>query len=96
MIKLGAGLDQKPTRRAPPDFRPTGEAGQLLQHQARQPRNRKNEKVDAIADKFSTPTYTLDIAEMLPSFFELDVEGGILTFRQRWRMQLAGIRAMGA
>ena len=26
---------------------------------------RKNEKVDAVADKFSTPTYTLDIAEML-------------------------------
>ena len=26
---------------------------------------RENEKVDAVADKFSTPTYTLDIAEML-------------------------------
>jgi len=25
----------------------------------------ENEKVDAVADKFSTPTYTLDIAEML-------------------------------
>ena len=43
-------------------------------------RAQENEKVDAIADKFSTPTYTLDIAEMLPSFFELDVEGGILHF----------------
>jgi len=28
-----------------------------------------NEEVDAVADKFSTPTYTLDIAEMLPRFF---------------------------
>jgi dTDP-4-dehydrorhamnose reductase len=26
---------------------------------------RENEKVDAVSDKFSTPTYTLDIAEML-------------------------------
>src|SRR5437773_3412247 len=43
-------------------------------------RAQKNEKVDAIADKFSTPTYTLDIAEMLPRFFELDVQGGILHF----------------
>src|SRR5947209_76503 len=43
-------------------------------------RAQENEKVDAIADKFSTPTYTLDIAEMLPQFFEVDVEGGILHF----------------
>src|SRR6059036_3400608 len=43
-------------------------------------RAQENEKVDAIADKFSTPTYTLDIAEMLPRFFEPDVEGGILHF----------------
>ena len=43
-------------------------------------RAQKNEKVDAIADKFSTPTYTLDIAEILPRFFEPDVEGGILHF----------------
>jgi dTDP-4-dehydrorhamnose reductase len=28
-------------------------------------RAQENEKVDAISDKFSTPTYTLDIAEML-------------------------------
>jgi len=28
-----------------------------------------NDEVDAVADKFSTPTYTLDIAEMLPRFF---------------------------
>ena len=29
----------------------------------------ENKKVDAISDKISTPTYTLDIAEMLPQFF---------------------------
>jgi dTDP-4-dehydrorhamnose reductase len=33
---------------------------------------RENEKVDAVADKFSTPTYTSDIAEMLPVFFVAD------------------------
>ena len=43
-------------------------------------RARENEKVDAIADKFSTPTYTHDIAEMLPQFFDREVEGGILHF----------------
>lgn len=32
-------------------------------------RAQENEKVDAIADKFSTPTYTHDIARMLPQFF---------------------------
>ena len=32
-------------------------------------RAQENEHVDAIADKFSTPTYTHDIAEMLPRFF---------------------------
>ena len=32
-------------------------------------RARENEHIDAIADKFSTPTYTGDIAEMLPRFF---------------------------
>jgi dTDP-4-dehydrorhamnose reductase len=40
----------------------------------------ESERVDAIADKFSTPTYTHDIAEMLPRFFEGDVDGGILHF----------------
>jgi dTDP-4-dehydrorhamnose reductase len=40
-------------------------------------RARGNEQVDAIADKFSTPTYTLDIAEMLPQFFKGKAEGGI-------------------
>jgi dTDP-4-dehydrorhamnose reductase len=43
-------------------------------------RARENEQVEAIADKFSTPTYTLDIAEMLPQFFKANVEGGILHF----------------
>ena len=32
-------------------------------------RAQENEEVDAIADKFSTPTYTNDIAAMLPQFF---------------------------
>src|SRR5439155_1219547 len=43
-------------------------------------RAQENEKVDAIADKFSTPTYTHDIAQMLPQFFDGDGEGGILHF----------------
>jgi dTDP-4-dehydrorhamnose reductase len=38
-------------------------------------RAHENQEVDAIADKFSTPTYTRDIAEMLPQFFDVDVEG---------------------
>ena len=43
-------------------------------------RAQKEEKVDAISDKFSTPTYTHDVANMLPQFFERDVAGGILHF----------------
>lgn len=43
-------------------------------------RARENDHVDAIADKFSTPTYTRDIAEMLPRFFDVDVAGGVLHF----------------
>jgi dTDP-4-dehydrorhamnose reductase len=43
-------------------------------------RARTEEQVDAIADKFATPTYTKDIAEMLPRFFDLDLVGGILHF----------------
>jgi dTDP-4-dehydrorhamnose reductase len=43
-------------------------------------RARETEQVDAIADKFSTPTYTLDIARTLPQFFDVDVAGGILHF----------------
>jgi dTDP-4-dehydrorhamnose reductase len=43
-------------------------------------RARENDHVDAIADKFSTPTYTSDIAEMLPRFFDVDGPGGVLHF----------------
>jgi dTDP-4-dehydrorhamnose reductase len=43
-------------------------------------RAQENEKVDAIADKFSSPTYTHDVAQMLPQFFDRTVEGGILHF----------------
>jgi dTDP-4-dehydrorhamnose reductase len=43
-------------------------------------RAQENERVDAVADKFSTPSYTLDIANMLPRFFNLKASGGILHF----------------
>src|SRR4030095_998362 len=43
-------------------------------------RAQQNEKIDAISDKFSTPTYTYDIARMLPQFFDRGVEGGVLHF----------------
>jgi dTDP-4-dehydrorhamnose reductase len=43
-------------------------------------RAQQDEKIDAISDKFSTPTYTHDIAEMLPHFFDRGVAGGILHF----------------
>jgi dTDP-4-dehydrorhamnose reductase len=43
-------------------------------------RAQESAEIDAVADKFSTPTYTLDIAEMLPQLFDLDVNGGILHF----------------
>jgi dTDP-4-dehydrorhamnose reductase len=43
-------------------------------------RAREGDHVDAIADKFSAPTYTRDIAQMLPRFFDVDVERGILHF----------------
>ena len=43
-------------------------------------RAQQDEKIDAISDKFSTPTYTHDIAHMLPQFFDRDVAGGILHF----------------
>ncbi len=39
-------------------------------------RAREEEKIEAIGDKWSTPTYTLDLAEMLPRVF--DVDAGIL------------------
>jgi dTDP-4-dehydrorhamnose reductase len=40
----------------------------------------ENEQIDAIADKFATPTYTLDIAQALPRLFNVDVGGGVLHF----------------
>ncbi|HYY36014.1 MAG TPA: dTDP-4-dehydrorhamnose reductase, partial [Candidatus Binatia bacterium] len=45
----------------------------------------ENEKVEAVADKFSTPTYTLDIAKMLPQFFDGSVSGEILHFANAGR-----------
>ncbi len=42
-------------------------------------RARDSEQVEAVADKFSSPTYTADIVAMLPQFFSDDV-GGILHF----------------
>jgi dTDP-4-dehydrorhamnose reductase len=41
-------------------------------------RAQEGEKIDAVSDKFSTPTYTQDIARMLPQFFDRRLEGGIL------------------
>src|ERR1700693_835345 len=35
-------------------------------------RAREDEKIEAIGDKWSTPTYTSDIAELLPRVFEVD------------------------
>ena len=43
-------------------------------------RAQQEEKIDAISDKFSTPTYTHDIAHMLPRFFDRGAAGGILHF----------------
>jgi dTDP-4-dehydrorhamnose reductase len=40
-------------------------------------RAQESEHVDAIADKFSTPTYTQDVAEMLPKFFDAAAVAGI-------------------
>jgi dTDP-4-dehydrorhamnose reductase len=41
-------------------------------------RAREEKKIEAIADKWSTPTYTSDIAESLPRLF--DIDAGILHF----------------
>ncbi|MFN2540945.1 MAG: dTDP-4-dehydrorhamnose reductase [Chthoniobacterales bacterium] len=38
-------------------------------------RAREHEQIDAVADKFSAPTYTADIAKMLPRFFGRAVAG---------------------
>ena len=43
-------------------------------------RAQEEEKIDAISDKFSTPTYTHDIVHMLLQFFDPGVAGGILHF----------------
>jgi dTDP-4-dehydrorhamnose reductase len=43
-------------------------------------RAREGEQIDAVVDKLSTPTYTRDIAEMLPRFFNVDAPGGVLHF----------------
>ena len=43
-------------------------------------RAQQEEKIDAISDKISAPTYTYDVAGMLPQFFDRVVEGGILHF----------------
>jgi dTDP-4-dehydrorhamnose reductase len=43
-------------------------------------RARTSEHVEAVSDKFSTPTYTRDIAEMLWRFFDVEVAGGVLHF----------------
>jgi dTDP-4-dehydrorhamnose reductase len=45
-------------------------------------RAQENDQVDAIGDKFSTPTYTHDVAEMLPRFFSVGASdyNGILHF----------------
>jgi dTDP-4-dehydrorhamnose reductase len=40
-------------------------------------RAREEEHVDAVADKFSTPTYTRDIARMLPQFLMSDAAAGV-------------------
>ena len=43
-------------------------------------RARETENVEAVADKFSTPTYTHDVAKMLPSFFDESSASGVLHF----------------
>jgi dTDP-4-dehydrorhamnose reductase len=48
-------------------------------------RAQQAEKIDAVSDKFSTPTYTDDIARMLPQFFNRGVKGGILHFANAGR-----------
>ena len=40
----------------------------------------EEEKIEAVADKWSTPTYTGDIAKMLTQFVDVDVPGGVLHF----------------
>jgi dTDP-4-dehydrorhamnose reductase len=41
-------------------------------------RARESDKVDAIGDKFAVPTYTRDVAALLPVLFDSSVGGGVL------------------
>ena len=71
-------------------------------------RAQQDEKIDAIADKFSTPTYTHDIAQNARPRLEIGADAPPrgrpegrpspwhFAFRKCWQMHLAGIRAMGA
>jgi dTDP-4-dehydrorhamnose reductase len=43
-------------------------------------RARTEERIEAVSDKWSAPTYTPDLAAALPRFFETDGPGGILHF----------------
>lgn len=43
-------------------------------------RAREHEQIDAIADKFATPTYTLDVARALPRLFDPERARGLLHF----------------
>jgi dTDP-4-dehydrorhamnose reductase len=43
-------------------------------------RAREEEKIAAVADKWSTPTYTSETARMLTQFLDVDVPDGILHF----------------
>ena len=65
-------------------------------------RARENEHVEAIADKISTPTYTRDIAQVLPQFFENDVSGllhfanaGECTWQEYAQFSLDCCRSLG-
>ncbi|MDQ6656012.1 MAG: dTDP-4-dehydrorhamnose reductase [Verrucomicrobiota bacterium] len=44
---------------------------------------REKDAVSAVADKISTPTYTLDIAQMLQPFFNSETDGGIIHLANR-------------
>ena len=57
---------------------------------------REKEEIAAVADKFSTPTYTGDIAAALPPLFADSSCLRNFALRQRRRMQLAGVRTVGA
>ena len=43
-------------------------------------RAQQDETINAVSDKFSTPTYTTDVGRMLPQFFSRDISGGVLHF----------------